>query len=72
MFLRFEVAEWHFWGVGACEVYSLLCEIRRLLRGSRVKIRITDPESRSVLGILFTFWVLGFLVYEQEGSFFSS
>ena len=26
--------------------------------------------SRSVLGILFTFWVMGFLIYEQKGSFF--
>ena len=26
--------------------------------------------SPSVLGILFTFWVLGFLIYEQKGSFF--
>ena len=25
---------------------------------------------RSVLGILFTFWVMGFLIYEQKGSFF--
>ena len=26
--------------------------------------------TRSVLGILFTFWVMGFLIYEQKGSFF--
>ena len=26
--------------------------------------------ARSVLGILFTFWVMGFLIYEQKGSFF--
>ena len=26
--------------------------------------------TRSVLGILFTFWVMGFLIYGQKGSFF--
>ena len=27
-------------------------------------------RAKSVLGILFTFWVMGFLVYKQKGSFF--
>ena len=26
--------------------------------------------TKSVLGILFTFWVMGFLIFKQKGSFF--
>ena len=28
------------------------------------------PYSRSVLGILFAFWVMGFLIHKQKGFFF--
>ena len=39
--------------------------------GRHCKAQGLDPYSpRSVLGILFTFWVMGFLMDEQKGSFF--
>ena len=35
-----------------------------------LKLLYGNPFTRSVLGILFTFWVMGFLIYKQKGSFF--
>ena len=33
------------------------------------KADVWTAATRSVLGILFTFWVMGFLIDEQKGSF---
>ena len=60
---------------GALGVFALLWALNRLrLRGICVGFRVKGPGfgtlARSVLGIIFTFWVMGFLIYKQKGSFF--
>ena len=35
---------------------------------SGVGLPICEPMTRSVLGILFAFWIMGFHIYEQKGS----
>ena len=35
-----------------------------------LEVQLGDMFSRSVSGILLTFWVMGFLIYEQKDPFF--
>ena len=39
-------------------------------RGDVPTLALNLGFTKSVLGILFTFWVMGFLIYKQKGSFF--